>query len=442
MKKLTGLARLARVAFAFALCTSVFGQSTAESQQQLIQELLSRLDAQDARIQALEKKLAGQAGESVHVSHAAAASTPPVESAAAAPAPTIAGAPGPVLEPTGMSMGGHDHSMSLPGGPELKMNGFGDFNFGVGPVSDPSQLPSTTKSAFRVGEIDLFLSSKVSDHWSAVGEVVFGAGLNNEWGADIERLQLTYKASEYFSISGGRYHTAIGYYNTAFHHGTWFQTAQGRPFMYYFEDAGGLLPVHNVGLTATGLVPGTGNLGLHWIAEIGNGRSADRNGSAVQNTYSDHTFKAVNFAAYMQPKSGLTIGGSFYTDRPAVPGVGRVTQRVSSGYVVYGNSRWESLNEFVWQSYATPGATYGTPMGYTQFSRRMGVLRPYVRYQYVDVPTNDPVSTITGRYTGPSVGMRVDIGEYAAFKVQYNRLLQRGAMPAGNGLNAQVSFAF
>jgi len=38
---------------------------------------------------------------------------------------------------------------------------------------------------------------------------------------------------------GRRYHTAIGYYNTAYHHSTWFQTTTGRPFLFEFEDKGG-----------------------------------------------------------------------------------------------------------------------------------------------------------------------------------------------------------
>ena len=97
----------------------------------------------------------------------------------------------------------------------------------------------------------------------------------NEFSIDIERYQLTYRVNDYFSVSGGRFHTAIGYYNTAYHHGNWFSTAEGRPIMYLFEDSGGVLPVHTVGVTMTGLVPQTGNLGLHWIAEIGNGRRSN-----------------------------------------------------------------------------------------------------------------------------------------------------------------------
>ena len=184
--------------------------------------------------------------------------------------------------------------MTLPGGgPSLKIRAFGDVNLGLGSDANPLifPLPQPVHNTFQLGEFDLFLSSRLSKHVSGISEIVIGSDPTNFWGLDIERLQITYKANPYFEISAGRYHTSIGYYNTAFHHGTWFQTATGRPFMYYFEDSGGLLPVHSVGVTTTGLVPHTGALELHWIAEVGNGRSSDPNGQPFQNFLSDKNHK-------------------------------------------------------------------------------------------------------------------------------------------------------
>ena len=45
----------------------------------------------------------------------------------------------------------------------------------------------------------------------------------------------------------GRFHTDIGYWNTAFHHGLWLQIPVERPHVLRFEDDGGLVPVHWVG---------------------------------------------------------------------------------------------------------------------------------------------------------------------------------------------------
>jgi hypothetical protein len=43
------------------------------------------------------------------------------------------------------------------------------------------------------------------------------------------------------------------------------QTAVGRPFIFAFEDEGGILPIYNVGLSAAGRVP-SGGLNLQYVA--------------------------------------------------------------------------------------------------------------------------------------------------------------------------------
>ena len=305
------------------------------------------------------------------------------------------------------------------------------------------EAPATT--TFQFGEFDLFLSSRLSKKINFLAEIVYGSDHTNVWGLDIERLQVTYKPSQYFEIGGGRFHTSIGYYNTTFHHGTWFQTATGRPFMYFFEDSGGLLPVHGIGISATGLVPGTGRLGLHWVAEVSNGRSSNANAQPVQNFLSDKDRKAFNVAGFMKPEwvPGLQVGGSYYNDRMVPAGMPDVNQSIGSFYVVYTNSDWESLNEIVLLTNRADGSghSFHSPLGYTQVSRRFDKYRPYYRFQYVNVPVGDPINIFTGRYESHSVGLRMDFTDYVALKVQYNRLYQRAVVPE-NGADLQMAFTF
>ena len=101
------------------------------------------------------------------------------------------------------------------------------------------------------------------------------------------------------------------------------------------------------------------------------------------------------------------------------------------------------MNEAVLLSNHLEGTqtTYRSPMAYTQLARKFGLYHPYVRYQYVNDRAGDPVNVLHGLYYGPSVGVRIDFADYAAFKLQYNRLF-KGYLPAANGLNAQVAFTF
>jgi hypothetical protein len=51
------------------------------------------------------------------------------------------------------------------------------------------------------------------------------------------------------------------------------------------------------------------------------------------------------------------------------------------------------------------------------------------------------VNLLKGKYYGPSVGVRIDVFTYAAFKLQFNHMYESNQL-AGNGLNAQIAFTF
>src|SRR5581483_7638069 len=156
-------------------------------------------------------------------------------------------------------------------------------------------------NSFVLGQLDLFITSQLSEKVNFVTEMVVESDDRNAFGVELERMMLQYSHNDYFNIAFGRYHTAIGYYNTAYHHGTWFQTEVGRPFLFNFEDDGGPLPVHGVGVTANGRIP-SGKLGLHYVAEVSNGRtSRSPLDEPVQNVIDENNGKAYNLALYARP---------------------------------------------------------------------------------------------------------------------------------------------
>jgi hypothetical protein len=449
----------------------------ADASPETTAQLMELLRAQDARLKELEAQVAKLKAAQQATPGETSVATPPA--VATAPAPATPAAPAaapaadaaaiaaaapapeepPVAQAADADMGGH--SMSIPGGPVIKFRGFFDFNFGIGSIANPLVFPiidggcgtcgnpvTTPHTTFQAGEFDLFLTSKLSEHLNFLAEIVLGPDDTNVFGVDIERYQLTYKVNRNFSATAGRFHTSIGYYNTAYHHGVWFSTAEGRPIMYLFEDSGGILPVHMVGVNVTGAVPRTGKLGLHYVAEVGNGLTSNTNNLAiesVQNFVSDRNAKATNIALYIRPEKvpGLQVGGSWYHDRLYPAGEAGVTQNIESAYVVYFSSNWEFMNEAVLLTNKQDGiiAPFRSPMSYIQAARKFGIYKPYFRYQYVRDHVGDPLNLLEGTYYGPSAGLRIDFAEYAAFKLQYNHLYQSTRM-AGNGLNAQVAFTF
>jgi hypothetical protein len=407
--------------------------AASDSNKQSEEALLQRIVQLEARLKEVEAVLAkGQPGAGVAASAPAAAAAPQT---AAAPASTPVAAPGPQPQAEMPGQETEDLNRTL-----LRIRGYTDVNLhGSTPKGD-----SASTTAFSLGQVNLFVTSDVSDKFKFLSEIVFEAGTDNVFGVDIERMLLTYSFNDYFNVSVGRYHTAIGYYNTAYHHSTWFQTATGRPFLFAFEDQGGILPIHNVGASITGKVP-SGSLGLHYVAEIGNGR-AYRTGEPVQNTVDENTHKALNFAIFARPEAirGLQVGFSVYRDllTPAAPPA--INETILAAHAVYTGLDFEWLNEALVIRNAPQGTprVFSTPGFYTQISRRYRSYRPYFRYQYINAPANEPIfSPSVGLQHGPSLGLRYDVSEFAAVKVQYDYTMLRGDR-AFHTVALQTGFTF
>ena len=150
---------------------------------------------------------------------------------------------------------GTEQTMSMPGhigetgnSPRLLLRGYGDVGWNASDLKG-------SKNSFALGQFNLFITSHLTDKVSFLSETVVEADQRtNEFGVDVERLELIYAVNDHLNLQFGRFHTAIGYYNTAYHHSAFMQTALGRPFLFAFEDGGGILPVHSVGMSATGAV--------------------------------------------------------------------------------------------------------------------------------------------------------------------------------------------
>lgn len=388
----------------------------ADADKQTIQMLMRRIDQLEARVAQLE------AGKTP------AAVTQPAPTPSAVPAGTETETPAEHSEPERMDM-----TKTL-----MKIRGFGDVNF-----HGDNHKGDTT--SFTLGQLDLFVTSDISEKFKFLSEIVFEAGRDNAFGVDVERYLLQYSPNDYFNLSAGRYHTAIGYYNTAYHHSTWLQTATGRPFLFQFEDDGGILPIHNVGVSATGMIP-SGRLGLHYVAEVGNGRaSSSPNAEAVQNTVDENNGKSFNLGFYFRPTAvrGLQAGISVYHDGLRPIALPAISEFIVAAHAVVVRPNFEWLNEALVIRHAPDGTShvFDTPGFYTQLSRRFGSYRPYVRYQYVNASDAEPVFPQVGLQQGPSIGVRYDPSESVALKLQYDHTTLR-RQPSTDGLNLQLGFTF
>ena len=422
-----------------------------------LQELKEQVRRIEARIEKLEAAQAAAANAPAAAGSVVSAAPPEAPKVEVTESVKPATGPEAVKEAEDKGMDTMDAGMGgevikIPIIPALKIRGFGDVrgylanqNLAVINSFNPGVTTVATQggnSTFALGIMDLFVTSKISENFSYLTEMGFEADpLDNNIGVDLERAQISYTPNDKFSLSAGRTHAMLGYYNTAFHHGTWFQTTMDRPHIFEFEDSGGPLPIHNVGVSAMGKIP-SGKLGLHWLAEVGNGKQTYslEAGVTPANVLADHTGKSTNIGLYVRPPnlSALQAGFDWYQAAlvPIIadlPGYGtpqfafpnaadNYKQNIFIGHVVYIKPSFEFMVEDaeirdVARGTSQPLYTSG---GYAQVSKVFGTVRPYARFQWINPNFNDPNNAWAGRWVGPNIGVRWDLNTFIALKTEFS----------------------
>ena len=320
-------------------------------------------------------------------------------------------------------------------GPEMLVRAFGSVDWGA------TQLPGVANS-FTLGQFDLFVTASLNDRVSVLAEIVMEAsGANTRVVTDLERLQLTFRFNDYLQLSTGRYHTGIGYYNAAFHHGSYFEIPIGRPRVFAFEDEGGVLPVHEVGISVRGAVPNTGSA-LHYLAEIGNGRTwiTDEDAEGRDRNRS----KSTNVGLSLRPEQwrGVEIGASFYRDTILASPSSDVAHRIGAAYVAYRSTSAEVMAEWLTLSHTIENTpTVRNHGGYAQASRSWGRVRPYYRFDRLAIGPSTPFIGDRGSYQANIIGLRFDPAMWIGLKAQYERTNEAGV----HGIDAvrtQLVFVF
>jgi hypothetical protein len=338
--------------------------------------------------------------------------------------------------PSALSAQTMEHDAPAGAQPEMVVHAFGSVDW-------ENAGDTNGSNSFALGQLALFVTSAINDRVSVLAEVVLEASAaNTQVTTDLERLQLTYRLNDHLNISAGRYHTGIGFYNAAFHHGSYFETTIGRPRIFAFEDEGGVLPVHEVGVSARGIVPKTGSA-LRYVAEVGNGRrwtALDEREGLDQNQA-----KSTNLGLALRPDAwhGAEVGASIYRDD--IPGAADAVIRndIVAAYGVYRTPAVELMAEWLRLSYQPEGVgvRHDNTGGYLQASRAFGSVRPYYRYDRLAL---DPATPFIGSFGSSAehlVGLRYDPAAWVGLKAQYERLhtSDRGS---ANGMHIQLVFVF
>ena len=310
-------------------------------------------------------------------------------------------------------------------GPQLTFHGFSDVTFWA-QRDRPDGGTDSSWNGFVMGQFDLYFVSRLGDNLSFLGETVFEFNEAGEGVVDVERVLMKYAYSDMASLSVGRMHTALGYWNEAYHHGRLLQPTVDRPEALKFEDDGGILPVHAVGLELSGRA-GSGARGLNYVANFANGRGPIPD--EVQGGGDLNRLKAMGLKLTFVSDGSvqLQLGGAFYKDRipadPFTPGLeGEIDEQIPGAHLYllardimviaeYFHVRHEDLGS---------GAVWDHDAGYAVAIRNSGRWRPYAGFDRVDHAEDDLFYGDNNVDVSRAIaGTRIEFGSFNCVKIEY-----------------------
>ncbi len=396
---------------------------SVEELQQKLDESIKAIQALTERVRELESRQPGTAVASTP----APAATPPGP-AVAPPAPVAAPntADTARIEALELQLGQLESANAGRGSADtgLPLHGFAD----VG-VATHNPINADLKG-FNVGNLDFYLTPRLSDRSRALFEMNTEVSSKGQVGVDLERAQIGYQLADQATVWLGRFHTPFGYVNTAFHHGAWVNDSLRRPGFLNFEDSGGIVPTHTVGLWITG-APRVGTGKVQYDAYVGNGQQIQ--GGIIDmrsagNTHGDLIFGGrLAYLFNSGATEGLTLGVHAFDARIDDDALPEHLTRVLSygGYAVYDTDQWENIAEFYLfddEDLSGSSGSHRSHAGFVQLGYRTAWGVPYARYESTSLDQTDnffAAQTSGASYHRSALGLRYDLGSDAAVKLEF-----------------------
>ncbi|MBI5507966.1 MAG: hypothetical protein HY903_04325 [Deltaproteobacteria bacterium] len=333
---------------------------------------------------------------------------------------------------------------------------FSLYLFGDAGVTDELRGPTRVLPSFALGPIGLLASGAVGSGVKALSELVLESDDAGVIHLEVERLHLRW-SGEYLSVTAGRVHTPIGYWNPAFHHGNFIQPTILRPRFVAFEDEGGLIPAHAVGVFGGAMLPvATGSLQLD--LGVANGRGGTADDVRILEDTNDAKSIVVRVAAADLGVTDLQAGAGALVDRiaaepaairPALPDVA-IDEAVVNLFAAYTGPSLTVIAEAYYLLHRAQSRRWIHLDAFALVAYRFERLTPYLRVEWSeDRGGPDPffspaVATVADapadRRGEGVVGLRFETGAWNAIKLEYR---PRAALPRGRVIHAlEATWAF
>ena len=362
-------------------------------------------------------------------------------------ASTSVSAAAPAAAPLGLAAPAPASSLGIP------LHAFVD----VGYARDTPD-PARRRGGFGLGTLDLYMTPSLGERIKSIVEIAFEQDADGALMIDLERVQVGYTFSDALTLWGGRFHTPFGFWNSAFHHGAQIQTSVLRPRFLGFEDQGGIVPVHSVGVLGSGAVALAGGR-LKYDLYVANGSQMVDGVLEASGFKDDNRDKMVGANVRHEfggAFGGLTLGAHALTSQVGIVdaaglAVGRTRLNLGGVYAVYEREPWELFAEYYAfrnRDLMGGGGRHASWAGYMQAGYEItDDWTVYARAEKAALDQTDPyfATMQSGRsYRRASAGLRYDLNPTTALKLEVARTSESQATLESRttSLRSQVAVRF
>jgi hypothetical protein len=288
---------------------------------------------------------------------------------------------------------------------------------------------------------------------------------------------LEYRILPQLNIQAGLFFTPVGYFNRNLYSRAWMMISAQIPEL--FEEENNFVPTHTTGLHAHGMFDVGRDHRLKYSVSAGNGRNSSPN-AAVYARDDDGWRTTTAMLEWMIPAFRSTtfglsgwydrissyyvpnVGGSVSTLDPAAQGLRLAEVGVDAHLVVF-SEYFNFIGEYVYQQHTDRDkvlpmteANKALQGAFVELSANLltnGVLKPYVRFDYVKLPQTNGGPYLGLRGDGDDLtrvfvpktemligGVSYDFAPRVRVKLEYSEAIA-GAR-AKHGLMFQTAFAF
>ena len=326
-----------------------------------------------------------------------------------------------------------------------------DLNF-FGDVSATQRKDQ--KAVFAVGPLGFQVTAHLAE--GLIGRTEFAMSYqHSETVLDVERAYLEYRTARW-TLAAGRTHADLGYWNNAFHHGRWLQLTINRPHVLRFEDEGGMLPVHAVGVSAS-YGPPRGDSGLEVSVGVsnGHGRTIERIQAEDDNNWAKAILVRIGTVAIGHPalRVGIniavdTIAPEAVTVRPLLPDKS-IVELVTGAYVAFRGERLLVFSEIYNVLHHGGGSSWQTTDGFLIAGYRFNQFIPFGELEarhgdgltdpfYNPGPAIDSESVAPANFVEGTVGLRYELSAWSALKLE----LAAGTFDGVSDRRVEINWSF